>query len=678
MDTCPSRDDLQRLLDASRLARHLEGCPRCRGILDELTALHLVGGPASADGQPVPTSWDQLIERIQASPPPVSPPPTLPDYEILGELGRGGMGVVYQARHLKLKRLVALKMILSGSHASAAELERFRGEAEAVARLQHPHIVQIYEVSEQEGLPYFSLEFCPGGSLKQKLSGMPLPPQEAATLVETLARAMHEAHAKGIVHRDLKPANVLLTGGPDVPLAQCTPKITDFGLAKQLDVDGGHTVTGAVMGTPSHMAPEQAEGKKDIGPAADVYALGAILYELLTGRPPFQAPTPLETLDQVRHQEPVPPRRLQPRVPRDLETIGLKCLEKEPTQRYASAQALADDLSRFGKGQPIHARRVGPVERAWRWCRRNPTVATLLTVVGGLSAALIAAVFLLPPRNDGSLEEIKGNGVLRIATDPSYPPMESTQGEASAIAAAVGQAEGQPHPWQVAWLAETMIQAEGENGGLQGFDIDLGRALAKGLLGDEKKARFVSVPWNWNEVRNGLDSHKWDVVISGVTRTPEREKDAAFVDYLSMPLGYVYRDGVQLKGKEPFAGRRIAVQGDTPAHRRAEELVKKGVVREEDVHVFNNVAEVMAAIDSGRDDVTWAHKPIAEYHAHAGGYHHLKVPDVSLREWMNSEHVGIAMRKQDKALRAAVEEQIRAMRADGTLDRLLQQWFEGQ
>jgi eukaryotic-like serine/threonine-protein kinase len=313
-------------------------------------------------------------------PPPLAPAdpddrPVVAGYEILGELGRGGMGVVYKARQVGLDRVVALKMILAGAHAGADERARFRREAEAVARLQHPDIVQVHEVGEQEGRPYFSMEFLEGGSLARKLGGIPLPARQAAEVVRRLAEAVHYAHQRGVVHRDLKPANVLLT-------ADGTPKITDFGLAKRLDQEAGQSRTGDVLGTPSYMAPEQAfRGPHAIGPAVDIYALGAILYDLLTGRPPFQAATPWETVQQVLSEEPVRPARLQPQVPRDLETICLKCLQKEPRQRYASAGALADDLVRLLEGRPIVARPVGPFGRSWRWCRRNPAVAGLLTTV---------------------------------------------------------------------------------------------------------------------------------------------------------------------------------------------------------------------------------------------------------------------------------------------------------
>jgi WD40 repeat protein len=328
---------------------------------------------------------DPLATSIQESPSDghaIAPPPTLPGYEILGELGRGGMGVVYKARQIGLNRLVALKVILDGTHASAPDLHRFRTEAEAIARLQHPHIVQIHEIGEHEGRPFFSLEFCPGGSLDKKLAGNPLTAHEAARLVALLAQAMHTAHEAGVVHCDLKPANVLLA-------EDGTPKVTDFGLAKKLGDAAGQTQSGHILGTPSYMAPEQAAGtSKLIGPTTDVYALGAILYDCLTGRPPFRAASVLETLTQVIADEPAPPTRLNPGTPRDLETICLKCLQKDPKKRYGSAAELAEELERFQKGEPIRARPVGPAERGWRWCRRNPAVAaSLFTVALSLLAA---------------------------------------------------------------------------------------------------------------------------------------------------------------------------------------------------------------------------------------------------------------------------------------------------
>jgi tetratricopeptide (TPR) repeat protein/predicted Ser/Thr protein kinase len=309
------------------------------------------------------------------------------NYEVLGVLGRGAVGVVYKARQLGLNRVVALKMLLAGSHAGQRELMRFRIEAEAVARLRHPNIVQVYEVGEHDGLPFFSLEFIEGGSLHQKMDGKPLPPRDAAKILETLARAMHYAHEHNIIHRDLKPANVLLT-------SDGIPKITDFGLAKRLEQkeDSSKTRTGTLMGTPSYMSPEQAAGRtRDIGPLSDQYTLGAILYEMLTGRPPFLGATMLETIIQVRTREPVPPTQLQATTPHDLEIICLKCLQKEPGKRYGNAGELADDLRRFLNGEPIRARPVTLWERSWRWCRRNPRIAALYAAVCVLVMLLVVS-----------------------------------------------------------------------------------------------------------------------------------------------------------------------------------------------------------------------------------------------------------------------------------------------
>ncbi len=344
---------------------------------------------------------------------PAAPPsawPRLPGYEILGPLGWGGMGVVYKARQLGLARYVAVKMIRADAGADPELLARFRTEAEAVARLQHPHIVQIHEVGEWQGLPYCVLEYVDGGSLAERWSGQPQVPSQVAELVAILARAMEAAHQAGIVHRDLKPGNILLRrtdgkapvaeGGPapanrraEHPLI---PKITDFGLAKRLDVALGETQTGTRLGTPSYMAPEQARGQnKQVGPASDVYALGAILYTGLTGRPPFLGADPLDTLRQVVDHEPVPPRQLQPKVPRDLETICLKCLRKEAGKRYSSALALAEDLERFLAGKPIQARRVPLWEQGVKWAKRRPALASLLASCAAAFVGLVVATILL-------------------------------------------------------------------------------------------------------------------------------------------------------------------------------------------------------------------------------------------------------------------------------------------
>ncbi len=297
--------------------------------------------------------------------------PSIPGHEILLEIGRGGMGVVYMARDLELGRIVAIKTIAEGRHAMVDQRERFRAEARAVARLRHPNIIAIHRVDEHEQRPYLSLEYAEGGNLAQRLAERPMAARDAAALAETLARAIQAAHEAGVVHRDLKPSNVLLT-------AEGIPKVSDFGLAKLLDVKSERTASNQVMGSPSYMSPEQAEGhSKQVGPTADVYSLGAILYQSLTGRPPFVGESALETLKLVSTTEVVAPRLLRPDVPRDLETICLKCLEKEPSRRYDRAIDMADDLRRYLEGRPIAARPVGPADRLWRWCRRNPKVASL-------------------------------------------------------------------------------------------------------------------------------------------------------------------------------------------------------------------------------------------------------------------------------------------------------------
>jgi len=336
--------------------------------------------------------------------------PVVPGYKIIGEIGRGGMGVVYEALQLSLNRTVALKMVLSGFQGGSKGLSRFRAEAAILARLQHPNIVQIYEIGEAVGRPYLALEFVAGGSLAQHLRGRPQPVRAAAQLVETLARAVHAAHAQGVIHRDLKPANILLMdeseGARDecgdlssraLRLSSLVPKITDFGLAKCAGESGGSpelrgcTVTGELVGTPNYMAPEQAMvPRQSVGPATDVYALGAILYELLTGRPPFTGETPLTTVLQVLHNEPISVTSLQPNVPRDLETICLKCLHKDPRQRYGSAVELAEDVQRFLRDEPIRARPIRVVEKLRRWVRRHPGPALLLTT--GLLAPVVALI----------------------------------------------------------------------------------------------------------------------------------------------------------------------------------------------------------------------------------------------------------------------------------------------
>jgi serine/threonine-protein kinase len=286
------------------------------------------------------------------------------DYEILEEIGRGGMGVVYKARHRSLDRRVALKMLRAGELATPADLQRFRNEAKIVANLDHPRIVPIYEVGEQDQRLYYTMKLIDGGSLMASLPSFQTNPRAAAELVADIAQAVHHAHEQGILHCDLKPSNILLD-------KDGRPNISDFGLARWLETDGSLSESGVVVGTPSYMSPEQAAGRyRETSPLSDVYGLGAILYALLTGRPPFQGMTTLETLDQVRTLEPVPPTRLEAHVPRPLEAVCLKCLHKEPRLRYASARALAEDLQRYLAGLPTNARSAGLAARAWLWCRR--------------------------------------------------------------------------------------------------------------------------------------------------------------------------------------------------------------------------------------------------------------------------------------------------------------------
>jgi serine/threonine-protein kinase len=355
---------------------------------------------------PLVSPLRDLAPRHQAEPPPRS----FAGYELLEELGRGGMGVVYKARQAQPQRLVALKMILGGAFASPADVERFRREADLVAGLDHPNIVPIHEVGVHEGRHYFTMKLVEGGSLARHLSDFRGDFPAAARLVATVARAVQHAHERGVLHRDLKPANILLAacglaGDAKPQAAEYVPHVTDFGLARRLTRPADSTTPGTAVGTPSYMAPEQASG--DGTTAADVYALGAILYELLAGRPPFRGDTPLDTLMQVLEQEPPRPRLLQPRLPRDLETVCLKCLRKDPRQRYGSARELAEDLERFLAGEPVAARPAGRGERLGRWCRRNPLAAGLLAALVLALAGGLAAVTWQWRRADASAADAR-------------------------------------------------------------------------------------------------------------------------------------------------------------------------------------------------------------------------------------------------------------------------------
>ena len=377
--------------------------------------------------------------------------PRISGYEIRERLGQGGMGVVYMARQVGLNRLVAVKMIRGGSHARPEHLGRFRIEAEAVARLRHPNIIQIHEIGEAGGLPFVSLELLEGGELGGRLAGTPQPGRPAAELLITLSKAIQVAHEAGIVHRDLKPSNILFT-------ADGVPRITDFGLAKRLESDSEQTETGQIMGSPSYMAPEQARGHaRDVGPAADVYALGAISYEMLTGRPPFKGETPIETIRQVVDDEVVAPSRLVPRVPRDLETIALKCLNKEPSRRYESARALAEDLQRFLDGQPIKARRTPLRERGIKWVLRRPLAATLLGLV--ITSCLGLTVGLVINERSKRFAEERRNRDVQAYRDQGDSRIDEAR-EAASRGAGVSEEELTRHEVALSTFRETIQKEE--------------------------------------------------------------------------------------------------------------------------------------------------------------------------------------------------------------------------
>src|SRR5262245_28558687 len=435
--------------DGPRVEEYAERYPEVAEVLREILPAIQALSPAGTRAEtprPGDTPGGLFVVPTLAGPSEAASTNPFVDYEILGEVGRGGMGVVYKARHRTLGRMVALKVLRS---TDSADLARFRSEAQAVARLQHPNIVQIFEVQEAAGRPFLALELVEGGSLAERIKGEPQPPREAAALVETLARAMAAAHQRGLVHRDLKPSNILLsrsstdftdstdlTKRPESTSSESvksvdlsSPKISDFGLAKRLDQDLGQTQSGAIVGTPSYMAPEQAVDGAAVGPPADIFALGTILYELIAGRPPFKGPSVLETLELVRHAEPTPPKQLQPGCPRDLETICLKCLHKEASRRYEGAAALADDLRRFLNGEPIHARPVGHVERLGKWLRRRPAAAARL----GLGAVAALAVVALAVRLLYSWQLEDANQKLGEAVGAKETALVATQ-EARRIA----------------------------------------------------------------------------------------------------------------------------------------------------------------------------------------------------------------------------------------------------
>jgi ABC-type amino acid transport substrate-binding protein len=492
--------------------------------------------------------------------------------------------------------------------------------------------VPIYEVGQQKGYHYFSMRLVEGGNLCRRLDQCQNDSRYAAELMAKVARAVEFAHQNGILHRDLKPANILLD-------LQGQPQVTDFGLAKRVShADSAHlTRTGAILGTPSYMSPEQAAGRKGITAATDIYSLGAVLYELLTGRPPFHAEAPLDTLMQVVEKEPPTPRLVNSAIPRDLETICLKALAKEPDRRYPSAGAMADDLERFLAGKTIVARRSTRLERFWRWCVRNPAQAAVATMAVILIGVLIA-VFTRKtagtgPRPDGSLDRVRRAGRIVLATDPSYPPMEFM-----------------------------------EDGKLVGFDIDLANQLAERI---GVRAEFVRADWVWNNLAARLDDHEYDALISSITATDERQKSADFVEYLRLTLVFVCRKGVTVKTPKDLAGKTIVVQAGTTAHRFLEQLKNSGVAVK-DCIVVPSAADPFVVLDDGKADVTLAHEPVGRYYARQNS---LLAVTGSVGHSMDPDPVGLAFAKSDKELQAEITKALRALRQDGTFKKLLEKWF---
>ncbi len=440
--------------DLASISRHLDVCESCRdavdlvlvgdGFLGRLRSATTIRGDLAegqAERQRAARALSREVRRsgdTVAAPPGEGPAPPgeVGQYVILGEVGRGGMGVVYQARHRELRRMVALKMILAGGFASEVQRQRFRREAELAARVQHPHIVQVYEVGLHDGRPFLAMEWVAGGSLADRLGSDPWPPHAAAGLIETLARAIDVAHRNGVVHRDLKPSNILLqTGAPggaaaDGPLAEAIPKVADFGLARALDADGSLTATGQAMGTPEYMAPEQAAGAL-AGPAADIYSLGAVLYRLLTGHPPFRGDTAMEVLQALASAEPIAPRRFRPALPRDLEIITLKAMAKEPQRRYATAETLADELRRFLTHEPIRAQPPSALYHLRKFARRHTGL------VGGVAATVVALVMGLVTTALFAVGEARQRGQAeRNAHKASYQTYRARLAAAAAAMAA--------------------------------------------------------------------------------------------------------------------------------------------------------------------------------------------------------------------------------------------------
>jgi tetratricopeptide (TPR) repeat protein len=473
--------------------------------LDDLPVPDSDGDPALTETQ---TTDGPFPEPGRSAPEGPSDFPQIPGYEIRGVLGKGGMGVVYEALQCRANRVVALKTIRGEADLRPDQLERFRFEVQAAARLRHPNIVRVYEVGEVDGRPYFSLELLAGGSLKARLADAPMAPRPAAELLAALALAVDAAHAAGIVHRDLKPSNVLFD-------TEGTPNVTDFGLAKRLESEEGQTLTGQVMGTPCYMAPEQARGdNRAVGPAADIYSLGAILYEMLTGRPPFKGATSSETIYLVISQDPPAPSRLQPRVPRDLETICLKCLRKEPWRRYETARMLADDLRRFLAGQPVRARRTPAWERGVKWARRRPLTAALSAA--GLAAAVglaVAAVWVA--RNDEALSRSVVENLCKSAG-------LRARGELDEARLTLTKLETQLQFLKRPWLAGLLRRVRGELNDVDRLRADRAAREGARARADRDLSRFRALRDEALFHDAGVDAFWRDPVSGEAVRGPSR------------------------------------------------------------------------------------------------------------------------------------------------------------
>jgi ABC-type amino acid transport substrate-binding protein len=539
---------------------------------------------------------------------------------------------VIKALHIKLNRVVALKMILSGNHASASEKQRFLTEAQSAARLDHRAIVPIYEVGEHQGHHFFSMKLIEGGTLASRMADFSAADSadrqvKIAELLAKVADAIGCAHERGILHRDLKPGNILLDAADE-------PHVADFGLAKRVEGDSVLTQTGVIVGTPSYMAPEQAAGKKKLTPAADIHSLGAILYELLTGRPPFKAETVMETLVQVMEHDPASPRSPNHAVSRDLETICMKALAKDPARRYQSAHEMAEELRRFAAGQPIKTRPAGLIERTWRRCQRNPVVAGLSGALGVLLLVVLGMLGsrVLPAKSDGSLDRVKAAGKLVIAIDDNYPPMEFQEG-----------------------------------GKLTGFDHDLALAVAK-HLGVE--ADFKIVHWGWHEVPNGLSKRECDMVISSWTITPQRKQEAGFVAYLRTVQVFVCKRGVSVKDDNDLADKIVVVDNGTIGHRYIVGLEKRGIAVKKILVV--KADEIFPSLKNNEADVTIVDEPVGKYQAKLD-------PDLtvtgSIGHSMNPDPLGMVFRQQDVQLREAVAKAIDAMQEDGRFRQIVEKWF---